>query len=210
MAHHHKSVEQLERDCRNHEQIHGGDAVCMIAKKYLPSLGGWPSTPVHILGNGCLSNIDAEFEQFTLDARCAPQWVGDTHLPDQGPDFQRGFRLPCSRPGFSAPERPKSLLMPADHRLRLDNRQGIQGARRYNHTRSHRSALPKTSRSGLFRRKTLSWWHTAMISVCRSARDRKKSASVPQISLRMSTMPQNIAQYRPICESDSICGRGRH
>ena len=67
--------------------------------------------------------------------------------------------------------------------------------------------MPKTNRSGFFRRKTLSWWRKAMISDCRSTRDRKKSSSVPQISLRTSTTPQNIAHYRPIGESDSFCGR---
>ena len=69
VAHHHKSVVQLERDCRNHERIHGGDAVCLIVKNCLPSPGGRSSPPVHILGNGCLSNIDTEFEHFTVDAR---------------------------------------------------------------------------------------------------------------------------------------------
>lgn len=94
--------------------------------------------------------------------------------------------------------------------LTIDRAFRVPGDRRYNHTKSSRSVLSKTSRSGLFRPKTLSWWRSAAISVCRSARDRKKFASVPQISLRMSTMPQNIAQHRPIGESDSICGRHKY
>ena len=40
------------------------------------------------------------------------------------------FGRPAARSGFPAPERAKSSPMPADHRLRLDNRQGIQGAGR--------------------------------------------------------------------------------
>jgi putative transposase len=34
----------------------------------------------------------------------------------------------------------------------------------------------------------MGWWRKANISVCRSARDRKKSAIAPQISLRMSAI----------------------
>jgi hypothetical protein len=29
-----------------------------------------------------LANVDAELEQFAMNARRAPQWVGNTHLPD--------------------------------------------------------------------------------------------------------------------------------
>lgn len=130
MAHHHKSVEQFERYRRNHEQIHGDDAICVVPKKCLPSLGRGSSRPVHVPGDGSLTDVDAEFEQFAVDSGRAPQWVGNAHIPDQGPDFQGGFRSPCHRPGLPAPERPKSPPMPADHRLRLDNRQGIEGAGR--------------------------------------------------------------------------------
>ena len=48
-----------------------------------------------LLGDGGLSDIDAELEQLTVDSGRSPGWVGDTHPPDQGPD--PGFRGPVGR-----------------------------------------------------------------------------------------------------------------
>ena len=130
VVHHHKSVEQLERDRRNHEQVHGGDAVCVTAKKCFPSRGGRSSPPAHVLGNGCLSDIDPEFEQLTMDSWCTPQRVCEAYLPDEVPDFQRHLRPPCPRPGLPAPEPTKSTPVPADHRLGFNDRQRLQYTRR--------------------------------------------------------------------------------
>ena len=38
-----------------------------------------------------LAQLDAELEQFAVDARRAPERIGAAHLADQGPDF--GARL---------------------------------------------------------------------------------------------------------------------
>ncbi len=136
------------------------DAVCVTAKRCLPSMGGRSSPPVHVFGSGGLSNIDAGLEQFTLDASCAPQWVGDTHLLDQGTDFQRQ--------NARSPRRSQPITVPG---LTIDREFRVPGIRRYNHTKSSLSVLAGTSRSGLFQRMALSRWRNAMISVCRSARD---------------------------------------
>ena len=48
-----------------------------------PSLTWW-STPLdHVFGNARLRHLKPEFEQFAVDARCAPQRVVNAHLPDQ-------------------------------------------------------------------------------------------------------------------------------
>jgi hypothetical protein len=57
-----KSIQQPERDRGDHEQIHRRDAVCVIAKKRLPSLGWRMPSPRHVLCNGGLPDIDAELE----------------------------------------------------------------------------------------------------------------------------------------------------
>jgi hypothetical protein len=36
-----------------------------------------------IPSNGGLTDLDAEVEQFAVDARCAPERVVEAHLPDQ-------------------------------------------------------------------------------------------------------------------------------
>ncbi|WP_373503673.1 hypothetical protein [Aestuariivirga sp.] len=62
----------------------------------------------------------------------------------------------------------------------------MPGDKRYNPTKSRGSVFPKTSRSGFFRRNTLSWWRKAIISAYRSARGRKK------ISNRAPDQPENV------------------
>src|SRR3982074_861353 len=58
-----KSIQQPERDRGDHEQIHRRDAVRVISKKRLPSLGWRTPSSRHVLGNGGLPDIDAELEQ---------------------------------------------------------------------------------------------------------------------------------------------------
>lgn len=67
VAHHNKSMEQLERDRRYHEQIHGNDAFCVFPYECLPCLRRWFSRPVNVLGESCLADIDTEFEHFPVD-----------------------------------------------------------------------------------------------------------------------------------------------
>ena len=43
---------------------------------------GQTSPAHHILGNAGLPDIDPEPEQFAMNARRAPQRIGDAHLPD--------------------------------------------------------------------------------------------------------------------------------
>jgi hypothetical protein len=54
----------------------------MIAQERLPALGRRSSPARHILGDAGLPNIDAELEQFAMNARRTPQWVGNAHLPN--------------------------------------------------------------------------------------------------------------------------------
>jgi len=88
---------------------------------------------------------------------------------------------------YPSPEQAKSRTMPADDRLRFDDHQGIQNARRYPRlVKTRRSKLLKASRFGAFLRSTLSWWHSVRISASSEARDRKRPMATAQISLSMS------------------------
>src|SRR6202022_1670581 len=53
-------------------------------KKRLPPLGRRSPSPRHILCNGGLSDIDAELEKLAMNPWCAPQWVGETDLANDG------------------------------------------------------------------------------------------------------------------------------
>ena len=45
--------------------------------------------------NGCLSEMDSEFEQLTMDSWSTLQRICDAYLPDEVPDFQMHRRPPC-------------------------------------------------------------------------------------------------------------------
>ena len=78
-----QTVEQPERDRRDHEQIHRRDAVSMITKKGPPALGRRSPPSRHLFCNGRLADLDSKLEEFSVDPRCAPQWVGDAHVPNE-------------------------------------------------------------------------------------------------------------------------------
>jgi hypothetical protein len=82
VAHDQQPIKQPKRDGRHYEQIHRRNPIRMIAQERLPALGRRSSPARHILGDAGLPNIDAEFEQFAMNARRTPQWVGNAHLPD--------------------------------------------------------------------------------------------------------------------------------
>src|SRR3984885_14265179 len=97
MAHDKQSIEQPERDRRNHEKVHRGDAVGVVAKKGLPSLRPRTSLAGYILGDAGLADLDAELEQFAMDPRRSPQRIGNAHLADQPSYFGRNRRSAGTR-----------------------------------------------------------------------------------------------------------------
>jgi len=78
----------------------------------------------HVLADTGLVNVDADSEQFAVNARCTSLRILAAQLPDQVADFLRdcwsagvpAARLPC-------PEQPKALAVPCNNGLRLDDRQ---------------------------------------------------------------------------------------
>lgn len=117
---------QIQRHRRNYEHVHGVDVACVNAKERPLPLRVRSSPPVVILGNGGLPNIDTEFEQFPLESGRVRQLAVNARLLDKVPDFPRHLRPSCRRSGFPEPERPRYPSIPADHPLRLDERQSIQ------------------------------------------------------------------------------------
>jgi len=59
--------------------------------------------------------------------RGAPhRWVLDTHLPDQRPQLRANLRPPAIRARLPTPVPTKASPMPADERLRTDDRDDLQ------------------------------------------------------------------------------------
>ena len=64
-----------------------------------------------------------------MDARCAPQRIGEAHLPDESPYLLRDLRPsgPATRPPMPIGSKPAA--MPADDSLGLDDGDGTEDAR---------------------------------------------------------------------------------
>jgi hypothetical protein len=99
----------------------------MVAKKGLPSLRRRASLAGHILGDAGLADLDAELEQSAMDPRRSPQRIGNAHLADQTPYFDRNRRSAGTRSRLPAPIGPEPGTMPTDDSLRLHKRQRIEG-----------------------------------------------------------------------------------
>jgi hypothetical protein len=74
-----------ECDRRNHEQIDGGNRFGVIVQEGSPGLRRRAPGPRHVLRHRRLGDIDPEFEQFAMNARCSPQRIGSADLADQIP-----------------------------------------------------------------------------------------------------------------------------
>src|SRR5664279_4123792 len=99
-------------------EIEEFDSIRMIAKECLPTLRRWLSSFNHILGNAGLANIDTELEKLAVDARRAPECIGDAHLPDQ-PAYLRRHRRPATTASrLPAPIRSETSAMPTDDCIR--------------------------------------------------------------------------------------------
>jgi hypothetical protein len=88
-----QSMQQPKRHCRHYEQVDRGNAVGTIVKEGLPALRGWPPLG-HVFCHRGLADLDAELEQFAVDARRAPVRIGDAHFADQLANFGWGTRSP--------------------------------------------------------------------------------------------------------------------
>ena len=123
-----KSIQQPKRDRRHHKQIHRRDAVGMIVKEGLPALRRWAPPLRHVLCHRGLPDIDAELEQFAVNARCAPERIGDAHLANELANFGWGPRSTAPGSRFPAPIGPKAGTMPADHGIGFDDLQRVENA----------------------------------------------------------------------------------
>ena len=117
--------EQAKRNGWDHEKIHRGDAVGMIAQEGLPALRRRSPPPRHILRHARLPDIDAELEELAMDPRRAPEWVGQAHLADQPTYLQRDLWASAAGSRLPAPVGSEPRTMPTDHRIGLHDRQRL-------------------------------------------------------------------------------------
>ncbi len=87
-----ENEEQTESRRGNHKEVGRDQFLGMILQEGPPGLRGWLAVVNHVFGNRGLREVDAEFLEFTMNARCTPAWISGTHLLDQVLDFRRHRR----------------------------------------------------------------------------------------------------------------------
>jgi hypothetical protein len=79
----------------------------------------------HVLLDRSLTDVNAQLEQFATNTFRPPQSVVNCRLLDQRHGLSGYLRFGCSRSRFVLPEKSKSLAMPPQQRLWLDNEQSV-------------------------------------------------------------------------------------
>src|SRR3954454_23615393 len=94
-------------------KVNRGDPIHMVQEERSPALRWWAPVSGHVLGNRSLANIDAELEEFSMDARSAPERICQAHLADQLPNLERHLGPAGSPSRFPTPEAAESSTMPS-------------------------------------------------------------------------------------------------
>ena len=84
-----EDVEYLKGHCRHREEIHGGEAMTVVAQERHPSLMGigigWASW--HVSSDGTFGHIKAEHLNLTMDTGRTPSWILHCHAPYKIPNL---------------------------------------------------------------------------------------------------------------------------
>src|SRR5271155_5250097 len=120
MGQHQKHVKDLETDGGYGEEVDGDQLIGVILQEGAPGLRRRLATAHHVFADTALPNVDAELEQFAVDAGCTPTGILLAHLADQisdlaGNDGSSG--LPA--PHLPGPEQTKAGAMPGYDRFWL-------------------------------------------------------------------------------------------
>ena len=81
--------------------------------------------PHHVFGDGRFGDLDTQFQQFAVNARCTPTRVIAAQHPDQISNLSRhagATRLTTA--DSPRPEQAETLAMPSDDGIGLDDHQG--------------------------------------------------------------------------------------
>src|ERR1700716_3034159 len=126
----HQDKQQPKVDCRDYKEVHGPDPRRMVTQERLPCLARSGSTLGHVLGNRRLSDLDPELQQFAMNTRRAPERALHAQPPDQAAQLNRNSGPAAARTRLPSPIKPKARPMPAQHSVRLDDRDGAPQRRK--------------------------------------------------------------------------------
>ncbi len=72
--------EQLECCRRYHKEVCRNQLLHVVLQECLPGLRRGPSGTHHVLGDCGFADVDAELQEFAMNAGSIPAWVGQTHF----------------------------------------------------------------------------------------------------------------------------------
>jgi hypothetical protein len=78
-----EDLENAEGNGRDGKEIHRGKLLAVIFQKGAPSLRGRFWLADNVLGDGCLRDIDFEFQQFAMKSRSSPEGIIFAHGADE-------------------------------------------------------------------------------------------------------------------------------
>src|ERR1035437_9126493 len=116
-----KAINRLERDRWQDKQVDRRNAIRMIVQKGLPALRRWQPAAAHIPSDRRLSDLEVELEQFTVNARCAPERVRPAHLANERAQLSRDLRSANTVARPLAPIHLESGAVSANDHLQPDN-----------------------------------------------------------------------------------------
>src|SRR5271167_3132255 len=124
MGQYQKHVKHLKMKSRNGEEVDRDHLLEVIVQESAPGLRRRLAAAHHVFANTALSDVDAEFEQFTVDAGRTPTGIFPAHLAYQISHFagnERPSRLSAAH--LPSPEQAKAGTMPGNDRLGLNDGQ---------------------------------------------------------------------------------------
>src|SRR6516165_9358146 len=108
---HHEQQPECRR--RHDEHVNRSDAERFGAQEAAPGRR-WRLRPAHhVLGDGRLTDLDAELEQLAVNTRRTPERISEAQLADQCASLTTYWPSPWPRP--PQPVEPKALPMPLDY-----------------------------------------------------------------------------------------------
>src|SRR5947209_1290567 len=113
---HNEDEEHPQASSRDREEIDGDQIPDVIGQERSPALRGKCAPLWEQAGDGALSDVDAELEEFAMDSGSTPQGIGRGHSSDQG--FDRGVDGRVARraaPGERGPVAAKAASLSAQH-----------------------------------------------------------------------------------------------
>src|ERR1700730_13790070 len=87
MGQYQEHVKHLETDGGHSEEVDGDQLLGVILQECTPGLRRRLAAVHHVFAYAALTDVDAEFEQFAVDARCTPIGIFSAHLADQTSDL---------------------------------------------------------------------------------------------------------------------------